>query len=137
MGLGEPRTFATSRLGDGFSFGRGQTSSQYRCDEQGEALPCDWEWPYQSAQYSLSYADNDEPTTFEKIAWGTAPYWGTGPSMTTVWDTSATRKPFNGFPSNRLITYDICVVLGRTVPGGLTRSVAAGPNYDCARAVAR
>ena len=132
MGLVEPRKFKTSKLGDGFSFGRGQTSSQYRCDDQNEALPCDWEWPYQSAQYSLSYDNNDEPTTFEKIAWGTAPYWGTGPSMPKVWDTSTTTEPFNGFPGNKVITYDICVVLGKTIAGGLTKSVAAGA-YNCAR----
>jgi len=132
MGLLEPRTFATSRIPDGYAFGRGMTSSQYRCEDQDEALPCDWEWPYQSAQYSLPYDDNDAPTTFEKIAWGSAPYWGTGPSMTRIFDTDNSSEAFNGFPGNKLIAYDICVVLGRTVAGGLTKLAAAGPNYNCA-----
>lgn len=136
MGLVEPVKFASSRLGDGFAFGRGETSASYRCDDQDEALPCDWEWPYQSAQYSLSYDNNNEPTTFEKIAWGTAPYWGTGSSMTEVWDSSTTTEAFRGFPANKTISYDICIVLGRTVPGGLTKSVAGKTNYNCARAVA-
>lgn len=136
MGLLEPRTFSSSALVDGYSDGRGKTSASYRCDDQDQELPCDWEWPYQSAQYSLSYEDLDEPTTFEKIAWGTAPYWGTGSSMTRVWDTSETSRPFNGFPSSEQITYNICVVLGLTIPGGLTKSVAAGPSYNCATATA-
>jgi hypothetical protein len=134
MGLFEPRTFANSKLADGYAFGRGLNSTQYRCDDQNEALPCDWEWPYQSAQYSLSYDNNNESTTFEKIAWGSAPYWGTGSSMTEVYDTDSTSERFNGFPGNKLINYDICVVLGRTISGGLTKSAAAGPNYNCANA---
>jgi hypothetical protein len=136
MGLIEPRTFATSKIADGFAFGRGLKSTQYRCADQNEALPCDWEWPYQSAQYSLPYNNNNASTTFEKIAWGSAPFWGTGPSMTQVYDTSSTTERFTGFPASKLISYDICVVLGRTITGGLTKTVAAGPSYNCATAAA-
>lgn len=137
MGLFEPKKFSKSKLGDGFAFGRGSTSAAYRCDDQDEALPCDWEWPYQSAQYSLPYDNNNAPTTFEKIAWGTAPYWGTGSSMTRVWDSSTTTEAFQGFPPNKIISYDICIVLGKTIAGGLTKSVAGKTNYNCARAVTR
>jgi hypothetical protein len=119
MGLFEPKLFTKSTLADGFAFGRGLTSAQYKCTDQGEVLPCDWEWPYQSAQYSLSYDNNNEPTTFEKIAWGTAPYWGTGSSMT----------------ASNVISYDICVVLGQTISGGLTKKAASSAsNYSCATA---
>jgi len=136
MGLFEPKLFSKSTLSDGFAFGRGLFSTDYTCTDQNEVIPCDWEWPYQSAQYSLSYDDNNEPTSFEKIAWGTSPYWGTGPSMTEVSDTDTTSEPFNGYPSNRTIQYDICVVLGQTITGGLTKSVAISGNYNCATATA-
>ena len=116
MGLFEPKLFSKSTLADGYANGRGLFSTDYTCEEQNEVIPCDWEWPYQSAQYSLSYDDNQEPTTFEKIAWGTSPYWGAGSSLTEVADTDNTSEPFNGFPSNKIIQYDICVVLGRTTP---------------------
>jgi hypothetical protein len=131
MGLVEPRTWTSSALVHGFSFGRGQTSSGYGCAD-GWALPCDWEWPYQSAQYSLPYGDPDGSTTYEKIAWGSAPFYGAGPSMDEVYDSPTNSDPFVGFPSSKRIAYDVCVVLGRTVTGGLTRSVAAGPDYRCA-----
>lgn len=136
MGLLEPKPFSKSTLSDGYAFGRGQTSATYTCEDQQEVIPCDWEWPYQSAQYSLSYDNNDEPTTFEKIAWGTSAYWGTGPSLTEVSDTDTTSEPFNGFPASKAIRYDICVVLGLTVRGGLTKGVALSGNYNCATAVA-
>lgn len=140
MGLVEPRKFAQSALVDGYSDGRGKTSALYNggkgCPDQNQLIPCDWEWPYQSAQYSLPYNNPNGGTTFEKIAWGTAPFWGTGASLPKVYDTSTTSEPFNGFPASKRITYNICVVLGRTIAGGLTKSIAAGPAYNCATALA-
>ncbi|HVZ52425.1 MAG TPA: hypothetical protein VG986_10690 [Pseudolabrys sp.] len=141
MGLVEPKKFSQSTLADGYSDARGHTSTSYnkgkgcRPDED-QLIPCDWEWPYQSAQYSLPYNDPNGTTTFEKIAWGTTAFWGTGTSLTTVYDTASTSEPFKGFPGNKRITYNICVVLGRTIAGGLTKSVAAGPSYNCATAAA-
>jgi hypothetical protein len=138
MGLVEPKTFASSKMVDGYSDGRGKTSATYHggngCPDAGAigVLPCDWEWPYQSAQYSLPYDDPDASTNFKKMAWGSAPFWGTGPSLKQVYDTSSSSKAFIGFPSNHQIAYDICVVLGKTVGTGLTRAVAAGPKYNCA-----
>lgn len=139
MGLLEPRKFTDSALVDGWSDeARGSTSAAYNggngCPFQDQLLPCDWEWPYQSAQYSLPYDNPDGATNFEKIAWGSAAYYGTGPSLPRVYDGPGRSRPFDGFPDSRRIVYSVCVVLGRTVPGGLTRSVAAGPTYNCATA---
>lgn len=133
MGLVEPRRWTSSTLVHGFAFGRGLTSNGYvGCPDAGWLLPCDWEWPYQSAQYSLPYDDPNGSTTYEKIAWGSAPYYGAGPSLAEVYDSPTHSNPFVGFPASQRIVYDVCVVLGRTITGGLTRSVAAGPNYRCA-----
>ena len=138
MGLVEPRTYASSSWADGYSDARGKTSATYHngqgCPDQDQLLPCDWEWPYQSAQYSLP-ANPAGTTNFKKIAWGSAPFWGTGPSLTKVYDTPTSFNDFNGSPANRTIAYNICVVLGKTITGGLTRSVASGPKYNCAVAV--
>ncbi|MPZ56689.1 MAG: hypothetical protein GEU91_09385 [Rhizobiales bacterium] len=140
MGLVEPRRFNRSALVDGWSGARGRTSTLYNggngCTLQTppQKIPCDWEWPYQSAQYSLPYDDPNGPTTGKKIAWGSAAYYGTGPSMPVMYDTSTTSRPFNGFPADRKIKYDVCAVLGHTVPGGLARAVAQGPSYNCANA---
>lgn len=142
MGLVEPRKFRDSALVDGWADARGLTSATYRNGNgcpfppagETQLLPCDWEWPYQSAQYSLPYDDSDAPTNFEKIAWGSAAYYGTGPSLPEVYDGPGRPQDFNGFPKNRRIVYSVCVVLGRTVPGGLTRAIAAVPTYNCAAA---
>ncbi len=56
--------------------------------------------------------------------------------MTKVYDTARTSEPFNGYPAGKRITYNICVVLGKTTAAGLTKSVAAGPTYNCATAPA-
>jgi hypothetical protein len=134
MGLVEPHPYSSSALVHGFAYGRGKTSNGYGCKDPGThwALPCDWEWPYQSAQYSLPYDNPNGSTTYEKIAWGSAPYYGAGSSLSEVYDSPTHANPFVGFPASKRISYDVCVVLGRTIPGGLTRSVAAGPNYRCA-----
>jgi hypothetical protein len=134
LGLVEPRPYTSSALVHGFAYARGKTSGGYGCTEPGThwALPCDWEWPYQSAQYSLPYDNPNGSTTYEKIAWGSAPDYGAGSSLTQVYDSPTHANPFVGFPASKRISYDVCVVLGRTIPGGLTRSVAAGPSYRCA-----
>lgn len=133
MGLYEPRRFASSALVHGFAFGRAKTSANYSCAAAGnvQRLPCDWEWPYQGAQYSLPYDNLNGTTNYKKIAWGSAPYYGTGPSLTRVYDSSTTYQDFNGFPADRRIAYSTCVVLGRTIENGLTRA-AARMNNNCA-----
>jgi hypothetical protein len=133
MGLFEPRKFP-GVLADSYADERGSTSTLYRggkgCDGEAQLIPCDWEWPYQSLQYSLP--DNKTgASNYKKIAWGSSPYYGTGTSLTAVFDTGNTSEKFVGFPSSKKITYSICVVLGTTVSGGLTRKAAAGPTYSC------
>ncbi|WP_237154032.1 hypothetical protein [Oryzibacter oryziterrae] len=134
MGLIEPRLFSKSALNDGYSDARGKTSDTYNdgngCSSQTQLMPCDYEWPYQSAQYELPYNNQNAPTTSEKMAWGSTPYYGT--SLTSTWD-GTTGTPFNGFPASRKLTYDVCLVLGKTVTGGLTSKLAAaGGDYNCA-----
>lgn len=139
MGLLEPRPWRDSALAHGFAFNRGETSDDQPgrrgCPEQDQRLPCDWEWPYQSAQYSLPYGNTNAPTDYKKMAWGSVPNYGSGPSLQVVWDSETTKTKFNGFPNSGAIRYSVCVVLGLTEGGGLTRTVAAGPNYHCAGAL--
>lgn len=139
MGLIEPRPFSKSLTNDGYADGRGKTSATYfrgkGCPFEKQLIPCDYEWPYQSAQYELPYDDPDGTTTSEKMAWGSTPYYGT--RLNATYDGVASTR-FNGFPSSRRLAYDVCVVVGRTVPGGLTRSVALeGGDYRCADAPAQ
>jgi len=135
MGLFEPAPFGKSALRDSYADERGSLSSTYNggngCLYEPQILPCDWEWPYQSLQYSLP-ANQTDPTNYKKIAWGSAYYYGTGASLPYVYDTPTTRERFNGFPTARRLVYSVCVVLGETVPAGLTRLAAAGPAYSCA-----
>ena len=135
MGLFEPRPFARSMLRDSFADERGKRSSVYNggngCLDQPQLLPCDWEWPYQSLQYSLPRNMTD-PSNYKKIAWGSSPFYGSGPSLPRVYDSPTTSQPFNGFPASHRITYSVCLVLGATIQGGLTRVAAAGPSYNCA-----
>lgn len=136
MGLFEPKRFGKSSLVDGYSDERGSTSALFNngngCQYQDQLLPCDWEWPYQSLQYSLPYDDNNTPTNYKKMAWGSTAYYGTGKSLERVWESPTTSRKFTGWPSGKAIRYSVCVVLGRTVPGSLTRKAAAGPAYSCA-----
>lgn len=136
MGLLEPRPFANGALADGYSEERGRASAGFNngngCKYEPQILPCDWEWPYQSAQYSLPYNNRNAPTSGKKIAWGSAAFYGTGPSLTKAYDTSTTWEPINGYPASKTLFYAVCVVLGETVPGGLTRAAAVGPTYNCA-----
>ncbi|RXF74656.1 hypothetical protein [Hansschlegelia zhihuaiae] len=134
MGLFEPQPVAGTKINDGFAFGRGQTDATHDAAGAGcggQALPCDWEWPYQSAQYELPYDNPNGVTTSEKIAWGSTAYYGM--SLGSTYD--GTRSvPFNGFPTNRKLSYSVCVVLGQTVAGSLTRfDASGGGDYNCAR----
>jgi len=138
MGLLEPKTYAASTWVDGYAEARSKTSVTYKngngCPYQDQLVPCDWEWPYQSAQYSLPYDNPNGTTNFKKMAWGSAAFWGTGPSLPRVYDTPNSYRDFNGFPASGSIIYNVCVVLGRTTADGLTKSVAVGPQYNCATA---
>lgn len=136
MGLFEPKPFAKSSLADGYSGARGLDSSTYNggkgCPLQDQLLPCDWEWPYQSLQYSLPN-DRVNPTNYKKMAWGSTAYYGTGNSLKRVYDSPTTSRAFNGWPKARKIVYNTCVVLGKTTSKGLTRTASANPrNYRCA-----
>jgi hypothetical protein len=134
MGLYEPRKFTKSMLVHGYANGRGQTSGTYHCEDPDWTLPCDWEWPYQSLQYSLPYDNPNQPTTGKKIAWGSTPYYGTGDSLTEVFD-GTTSYDFVGFPKKKVLKYSICVVLGISKDGGLTKAAAAADStLTCAKA---
>jgi len=136
MGMFEPRNVSQSRTADGYADERGSTSAAYRggkgCEWQTQLLPCDWEWPYQSLQYSLPYDSNTTPTTGKKIAWGSSAFYGTGPSLTTVWDSPTTSQPFVGYPSSKVLQYYTCVVLGRATAAGYVKSQAAAGVTRCA-----
>jgi hypothetical protein len=141
MGLFEPVPFASSATDDPFADERGSTSTAYNAGNgckfgEVQLLPCDFEWPYQSIQYSLPPPpDNNTTTNFKKMAWGSTVFYGTGPSLPKVFDTSQTTEAFNGFPDNRVLTYRICVVLGATTPAGLTKTAAGQPSKNCASEV--
>jgi hypothetical protein len=135
MGLFEPELFAKSKLADGYADERGNTSTVYNggngCEGETQIIPCDWEWPYQSIQYSLPYISesdpdaNSQPTSFKKMAWGSSIFYGTGQSLTQVYDSPTTSESFRGWPKSKTIAYSICVVLGLTTATGLTHDVAA------------
>lgn len=135
MGMFEPKPYASSSIRDGYSEARGKTSATYNggagCADQAQKLPCDWEWPYQSAQYELPYNNPLGTTISEKMAWGSTPYYGT--SLTSAYD-GVQSVPFNGFPTSKIIAYEVCLVLGLQTPGGLTSAIAARSpaDYRCA-----
>ncbi len=137
MGLFEPRPFNKSALADSYADERGDRSTTFNggngCMYEDQLIPCDWEWPYQSLQYSLP-ENRTDPTNYKKIAWGSSAYYGTGPSLTRAHDTPSTSEPLRGFPADGAINYSVCVVLGITAGDGLTRAAAAGPTYNCASA---
>lgn len=133
MGLLEPKLYSKSNINDGFAYGRGKTSEKHSSTKagcKGQELPCDYEWPYQATNYELPYDNLKGTTTSEKIAWGSTPFYGM--SIDSTWD-GKKATPFDGFPASGRLTYDVCVVLGETVGGGLTRFVAeGGGDYSCA-----
>ena len=135
MGLVEPTPFARSKLNDGYAVARGTTSKTYNggrgCTDSDnrQLLPCDYEWPYQSAQYELPRNDRNAPTTSEKIAWGSTNLYGM--SLTSTYD-GTTSVPFVGFPDSKSLAYSVCLVFGATRTDGLTRAVAeSGSSYNC------
>jgi hypothetical protein len=137
MGMFEPQPFTRTALADGYSDGRGATSDTYHnghgCPGSNELLPCEWEWPYQSVQYSLP-SDPTGTTNYPKMAWGSSPYYGTGKSLTQVYDSSSTTEAFKGDPAS--LDYEVCLVLGRTAGPGLTRLAARKTKtYNCAAAL--
>jgi hypothetical protein len=138
MGLFEPRPFSSSTLADPYADERGSTSSAYNhgngCTSEPQLIPCDYEWPYQSIQYSLPYNDNNAPTNFKKMAWGSSAFYGTGKSLLEAYDTETTFEPLNGWPKGEKLNYSVCVVLGLTTADGLTRDSAA-TRQGCATTV--
>ncbi len=144
MGLYEPRKFSASALDDGYADERGNTSTGYNhgkgCEGETQIIPCDWEWPYQSLQYSLPYASasdpnaNNQPTNFKKMAWGSTAFYGTGTSLPKVFDSPTTSEAFVGWPTNEKIAYSICVLLGKTTTAGLTKTAAGRAKPSCASA---
>lgn len=135
MGLVEPLPFAKSQINDGYAVARGTTYKTYNggqgCTDADDRqqLPCDYEWPYQSAQYELPQDDRNAPTTSEKIAWGSTNLYGM--SLTSTYD-GTTSVPFAGFPASKFLTYQVCMVFGRTRTSGLSRAVAeSGGAYNC------
>jgi len=135
MGLFEPTPYATSAIRDGYSEARGKTSATYNggngCAFQAQKLPCDYEWPYQSSQYELPYNNPLGTTNSEKMAWGSAPFYGM--SLPAVYD-GVQSVPFVGFPANKVIEYQVCLVLGLQASGGLTYAAASHSpaTYGCA-----
>lgn len=140
MGLFEPVKFGRSRLADSFAQERGSTSATFNngagcAGGETQILPCDWEWPYQGLQYSLPTNSNTTPTYFKKIAWGSSAYYGAGPGLPRVFDTSHSSEVFVGFPASKHIAYSVCILLGRTISGGLTRAAALAATPNCAATV--
>jgi hypothetical protein len=140
MGLYEPVKFAQSHLDDPYAEERGSTSTAFNhgkgCDEgETQIIPCDWEWPYQGLQYSLPYDSNTTPTNFKKIAWGSTAFYGAGKGLTQVYDSSTTSEAFVGFPASKHIDYSVCILLGLTVPNGLTQAAATAAKPNCASTV--
>lgn len=136
MGLFEPRTFQTSALRDGWSGSRGKTSSTVGFGDGcggavAQELPSDWEWPYQSVQYSLPCNKVDQ-TSFKKMSWGSISYYGAGSQINAAWDTSSTSSPFVGYPASKAVQYDVCLVLGRATIAGLTKTAASLATTTCA-----
>jgi len=142
MGLFEPINVAASRTVDGYANERGYTSTSfaaaggtsYNACSIGTAqtLPSDGIWPYQSVQYSLPCPTSSSAgaintaltgtTSFKKLAWGTSAYYGS--SLTSVYNGQSS-VAFNGYPSSKGLDYNVCLVFGQTVTGGLTSSMAA------------
>jgi hypothetical protein len=98
-----------------------------------------YEWPFQSAQYSGSGGDGgwlpNTPIYGKKFAWGSAPLYGSG--LTTVYLNDNTPAAINPFPNGGVITYRTCWVAGKSTYSGvgtasLTRGIAASSTPSCA-----
>lgn len=131
MGLFEPKLFSQSALADSWSSERGTTSANNICSSSGTRLPCGG-WPYQSIENNFGGAQLNQPTNYQLLAWGSSAFYGA--SLTTIYDGIGT-QPLNGWPTNRQISYSLCLVLGKTTVNGLTKTVATNPStIACARA---
>jgi hypothetical protein len=142
MGLFEPVALADTKIVDGYAAERGATDASFgaaggtsydSCKYQtAQVLPSDGTWPYQSEQYSLPCPVTDTkaaietalttPATYKKMAWGSNPYFGS--SLAFVYN-GLESFPFDGFPADETIAYSTCVVLGATIAGGLTQTLAS------------
>jgi hypothetical protein len=118
FGLVDTVPFASSKYGDGFANARGATKMPGQaCDYGMLAMPCGWEWAYQSFQ------DDAGPPARPKLAWGASPFLGS--SLTTVY-VSATQT--EDIVPQGIVSYGVHVVMGRAGPGApLTLARAAAP----------
>ena len=142
MGLYEPIVVTASHIVDGYSAERGftrqtfaasgQTSDDSCAISSPQNMPSDGEWPYQSIQYSLPcpmsntpaaiHAALTTPAQYKKMAWGSSAYYGS--SLTGVYN-GQTSYPFDGFPSNHLLQYSVCLSLDLATTSSVTKTKAA------------
>ena len=93
----------------------------------------DWQWPFQSAQYSgLS---SGSATTFKKFAWGSSNLYGSANTVQYLNDTLSV----NLTPHPNKLTYRTCLVLGLSTYdavtyGSLTRTEATSAASKCTQA---
>ncbi len=137
IGLFELKLGADEGLAySGYSSHRGSSGSGFYQAANGIEQ---YEWPFQSAQYSGSAADGGWLAATKiygkKFAWGTAPFYGS--ELTTVYLNDTTPKAIDAFPAGGVITYRTCWVMGlSTYTGvgtqGLTQTVAASASPSCA-----
>jgi len=110
-----------SLYADGYSPSRKFTSAAVGgCADAGilEAMPCPYEWPYQSFQYDFT------PHTHPKLAWGSAPYLGT--SIPQVYTNDEPGNEYEPFAGTGHINYAVHIVTGRSGSGApLTLARAA------------
>lgn len=101
-----------------------------------------WEWPFQSAQYSGAADDGGwlagAPIYGKKFAWGSAPFYGS--SLDTVYLNDTVSVPIDPYPAGGVITYRTCWVMGESTyagvgTAGLTQTVASRAAPNCATAV--
>lgn len=112
MGLYEPRAVSETALVDGYAENRGKPAATLACaDGAALRLPCQGEWPYQSLNYSLDPATPATPTTGQKIAWGSAAFYGS--SLASVAAGPGLNQPLTGRAADARLTYDVCVVVDR------------------------
>lgn len=117
MGVVQNVPYATSTIGSGWTNDRNRTSAQgLGCPEAAWRLPCDWEWPYQSVQYE---GLSTRMTRAKKLAWGTAPFFGT--AKTAVWINATMTEPFAGYPA---ASYSVWITFDQS-GGARTRTLAA------------
>jgi hypothetical protein len=142
MGLFEPVPFANSSTADNYAPERDFTSSAFTtgCPYGGAYLfPCIGTLPYQSVEDSLPalpanhITTGGTPTNFKKMAWGSSALYGM--NYTTAYiDNNNDTEPLVGWPASGVLSYSVCLVLGKTISGGLTATAAATPTQNCATA---